>query len=116
MYTITAPIMGLPCACQAKRIRAKERDSTHYLPGLAFEIKNINVERKPLQNGMDGTRVVRIIELYHGKHLMGKAFPPDVRFFQNVMNMIFQECLMKIYSVTYSMYVKKINTMQKRTH
>ena len=40
MYTITAPIMGLPCACQAKRIRSKERDSTHYLPGLnegAFE-------------------------------------------------------------------------------
>ena len=85
MYTITAPIMGLPCARQAKRIRAKERDSTHYLPGLnewAFEkIKNINVKRKPLQNGMDGTRVVRTIELYHGKHLIGKAFPPDVRLF-----------------------------------
>ena len=40
MYTITAPIMGLPCARQAKRITAKERDSTHNLPGLnewAFE-------------------------------------------------------------------------------
>ena len=84
MYTITAPITGLPCARQAKRIRAKERDSTH-LPGRnewAFEkIKNINVKRKPLQNGMDGTRVVRTIELYHGKYLTGKAFPPDVRLF-----------------------------------
>ena len=85
MYTITAPIMGLPCARQAKRITAKERDSTHYLPGLnewAFEkIKNINVKRKPLQNGMDGTRVVRTIELYLGKYLIGKAFPPDIRLF-----------------------------------
>ena len=41
----------------------------------------MNAKRKPLQNGMDGTRVVRSIELCLGKYLVGKAFPPDVRVF-----------------------------------
>lgn len=33
---------------------------------------------------MDGTRVVRTLELYLGKYLIGKAFPPDVRLFPDV--------------------------------
>ena len=32
----------------------------------------------PLQNGMDGTRVIRAIELYHDM-LIGEQFPADVR-------------------------------------
>ena len=77
MYTITAPIMGHPCARQAKRIKAKDRDSIEW----ALKKIRLNTNRKPLQNGMDSTRVVRSIELYLGRYLIGKEFPPDVRLF-----------------------------------
>ncbi len=30
---------------------------------------------------MDGTRVIRVVELYRDQYLVGKAFPPDVRCF-----------------------------------
>ncbi len=32
---------------------------------------------------MDGTRIIRAIELYHDKFLVGREFPPDVRLFSN---------------------------------
>uniref|UniRef100_A0A1X7VAT9 Uncharacterized protein n=1 Tax=Amphimedon queenslandica TaxID=400682 RepID=A0A1X7VAT9_AMPQE len=35
----------------------------------------------PLQNSMDGIRIVRIIELYNKEYLVGAAFLPDVTFF-----------------------------------
>ena len=44
----------------------------------------MNVKRKPLQNAMDGTRVIRMVELYLGKYLVGKQFSPDVRLFPNL--------------------------------
>lgn len=34
MYTTTAPMLGLPSARQARRIRAKESAERFYLPGL----------------------------------------------------------------------------------
>ena len=40
-----------------------------------------------MQNGMDGTRVVRIIDLYRDKYLVGKSFPPDVRCFPSPENL-----------------------------
>ena len=30
---------------------------------------------------MDGTRIVRIIELYQNEYLVGESFSPDVRMF-----------------------------------
>ena len=36
---------------------------------------------------MDGTRVVRIIDLYRDKYLVGKSFPPDVRCFPSPENL-----------------------------
>ena len=33
----------------------------------------------PLQNVMDGTRMIYVIELYLDKYLVGEQFPSDVR-------------------------------------
>ena len=57
--------------------------SDHYMPGIntwAIE-KAGKREKVPLQNGMDGTRVVRAIELYLDEYLVGEQFPTDVRQF-----------------------------------
>ena len=84
LYTTTAPLLGLPCARQARKIRSK--DSTHYLPGLndwALEKISKRQHLRPLQNGMDGTRIIRTIELYLDKFLVGRMFPPDVRLFSS---------------------------------
>ena len=86
LYTTTAPILGLPSARQARRIRAKDLEGAVYLPGLnqwAFDIA-AKRECRPLQNGMDGTRITRVIELYQDQYLVGKAFPSDVRNCPNV--------------------------------
>ena len=62
----------------------KETKAHHYLSGLnnwAFEKaqQNANNACKPLQIGMDGTRIIRTVELYLDQFLVGKEFPPDVR-------------------------------------
>ena len=43
----------------------------------------IAAERKftPFQNSMDGTRVIRSVELYQNESLVGESFPPDIRAF-----------------------------------
>ena len=86
MYTTTAPLLGLPSARQARRIRAKEVGVNHYLPGFnewAIDIASKRPVCKPIQNGMDGTRIIRMVELYLDKYLVGKEFPPDVRLFKD---------------------------------
>ena len=80
MYSTVAPMMGLPLARQAKRLRAKDLKGASYLPGLndwAFRASAENCT--PYQNSMDGTRVVRTVELYADKYLIGESFSPDVR-------------------------------------
>ena len=60
LYTTTAPMLGLPSARQARRINAKEISDQYYLPGInswAFDLA-ASREPRPLQNGMDGTRVI----------------------------------------------------------
>ena len=51
------------------------------MPGINdWAIEKASARAKlPLQNGMDGTRVIRAIELYLGQYLVGEQFPPDVR-------------------------------------
>ena len=80
MYTTIAPILGLPNARQARKVRAKETAKHHYLPGIndwAIALAATR-EPRPIQNSMDGTRVIRIIELYLDQYLVGKEFSPDV--------------------------------------
>jgi len=82
-YSELAPILGLPGLRQAQRIKSKLVCNTHYMPGInewAIE-KAGKHEKVPLQNGMDGLRVVRAIELYVDKYLVGEQFPIDVRQF-----------------------------------
>ena len=88
MYSTVAPMIGLPLARQAQRIRAKDQFSHTYMPGLndwALEVA-ASREVRPLQMSMDGTRIVRVIELYLDTYLLGKAFPPDVRLYPNETN------------------------------
>ena len=61
-----APILGLPGEHQVQRIKSKETNEEHFLPGInEWAIKKASERlRRPLQNGMDGTRVIRTVELY----------------------------------------------------
>lgn len=89
LYTTTAPILGLPTARQARKIRAMDIGDQHYLPGINNWALDLAAqgERRPLQNGMDGTRVIRVVELYLDQYLVGKAFPPDIRSFPSKDNL-----------------------------
>ena len=84
MYSTTAPLLGLPTARQARKIRAKELLKEHYLPGINKWPLQKLAERptiKPLQNGMDGTRIIRTLDLYLGRYIVGRQYPPDGRLF-----------------------------------
>ena len=90
LYTTTAPILGLPLARQAQRIRASERSGFSYMPGLnEWAIQLVaRRELRPIQNSMDGTRVVRIIELYNNQYLVGEMFSPSVRSWPNEKELV----------------------------
>lgn len=80
MYSTIAPMMGLPGAQQAQRIRAKDRGCSTYMPGLNdWAFASAGSTCRPYHNSMDGTRVVRTIELYLNKYLIGDCFALDVR-------------------------------------
>ncbi len=87
MYSTVAPMMGLPLARQARKVRTQDlqRNCSTFFTGLndwSFKAASER-EVRPLHNSMDGTRVVRTIELYSNECLLRKAFPPDVRQFPN---------------------------------
>ena len=80
MYSTIAPMMGLPGARQAQRIRAKDRGCSTYMPGLNdWAFASTGSTCRLYHNSMDGTRVVRTIELYLNKYLIGDCFALDVR-------------------------------------
>ena len=83
MYSTIAPMVGLPLARQAQRLHAGERDPFTYMPGLNNWAFQVAAEKKfrPFHNSMDGTRVIRTVELYQDEYLVGESFPPDVRRF-----------------------------------
>ena len=83
LYTTSALMLGLPSARQAWKICAKEISDQYYLPGIngwTLDLASYR-EPQPLQNGMDGTRIIRVVELYRDQFLVGKAFPPNVHCF-----------------------------------
>lgn len=90
MYSTIAPIIGLPLARQAQRIRAKDQFPHTYMPGINDWALQVAASRelRPLQMSMDGTRIVRTIELYLDTYLLGKAFPADVRLFPTEENLV----------------------------
>ena len=79
-YSELAPIVALPGVRPAQRLKQKQCEVEHYMPGInQWAIrKAASHEFRPLQNGMDGTRVICAIELYHDM-LIGEQFPADVR-------------------------------------
>ena len=80
MYSTIAPMMELPAARQAKRLREKDLYGSTYMPSLNDWAFSKGAEHcTPYQNSMDGTRVVRAIELYDDKYLVGDSFSPDIR-------------------------------------
>ena len=71
----------MPSHRQAQRICSKDNGNSVYLPGLndwAFENLSLQ-EPTPLQISMDGSSIVRVIELYRHKYLVGESLSPDVR-------------------------------------
>ncbi len=80
-----------------------------YLPGLnewAFQAVSERSTLRPLQNGMDGTRIIRAVELYLDEYLVGREFPPDVRQFASH--------LVKVSSITdVQRYVLKVREQHK---
>ena len=88
MFSTVAPMMGLPLARQAQRLRAKECSSFMYMPGINdWPFKLASEKCKPFHNSMDGTRVIRTIELYENEYLVGESFPADVRSFPEPHNL-----------------------------
>lgn len=84
MYTTTAPLLGLPNSRQARKNRAKDLSQQHYLPGInkwPLEKLTNRAILKPLQNGMDGICIVRTLDLYLEKFIVGREYPSDVRCF-----------------------------------
>ena len=76
-----APLLGLPSVRQTQKIRSMACNEEHYMPGIndwAIQ-KAARRGNMPLQNSMDGTRVIRAVELYRDYYLVGQEFPPDVR-------------------------------------
>ena len=66
-YSKLAPILALPGVRQAQRLKQKEYEVEHYMPRInQWAVrKAASLEFRPFQNGMDGTRVIHAIELYH---------------------------------------------------
>ena len=65
MYTTTAPLLGLPTFRQAKKICARDLIDDYYMSGVnKWPLQRLASREliRPLQNGMDGTRVIRALD------------------------------------------------------
>ena len=79
MYTSTTPLFGLSSARHTHRNQSNDIGDSFFLPGFNWALEKVSQqEHRPLQNGMDGTRIIQVVELYRDQ---GKAIPPDVRLF-----------------------------------
>ena len=111
-YSELAPLLGLPKSCQASESRSSLSGKKTLPPGIndwAIEMA-ASWSKCPIQNGMDGTRVIRSTELYLDTYLAGKEFPPDVRCFPSESDLPLADCLQNIKDYMlhvrqYSLYV-----------
>jgi len=80
-YNELSPLLGLPCLRQVQKIKRKLLDEEIYMPGInEWVLQKISQrDKRPIQNSMDGTRIIRTIELYDNKYLVGEEFPPEIR-------------------------------------
>ena len=71
----------MPSVRQAQKIRSKSLNEQNYMPGInSWALKKASERKRvPLQNSMDGTRIIRAVELYRNEYLVGEEFPADVR-------------------------------------
>ena len=83
MYKELAPLLGLPSVCQTQKIRSKSLNEQNYMPGInSWALQKASERKKvPLQNSMDGTRIICTVELYQNEYLVGEEFPADVRYY-----------------------------------
>ena len=81
IYKELAPLLGLPSVRQAQKIRSKSLNEQNYMPGInSWALKKASERKRvPLQNSMDGTRIILAVELYRNEYLVGEEFPADVR-------------------------------------
>ena len=79
-YNEISPLLGLPCLRQVQKIKRKLLEDEIYLPGInEWALQKLSqCEKQPLKNSMDGTRIIRTIELYDNKYLVGEEFPADI--------------------------------------
>lgn len=79
-YSEVSPLLGLPGVRQVQRLKRKLQETQIYMPGInGWALQKAAIrENRPLQNSMDCTRVIRAIELYSDKYLIGEEFPADV--------------------------------------
>ena len=83
MYKELAPLLGLPSVRQAQKIRSKSLNEQNYMPGInSWALQKASERKKvPLQNSMDGTRIIRTVELYWNEYLVDEEFPADVQYY-----------------------------------
>ena len=114
MYSMVAPMMGLPLARQSQKLRAMDCSGHTYLPGLNDWALAVADKRDshPLQNRMDGTGVIRAIELYADKFLVGESFPPDIRDYPQPTQLPTVESWEQVQRY---MYVSRLNMQQRHT-
>ena len=77
-----------------QRLKRKLQETQIYMPGInGWALQKAAMRKnRPLQNSMDGTCVIRAIELYSDKYLIGEEFPADVQSYPEESNLpIFED-------------------------
>ena len=71
-------------------------------------------DKRPLQNSMDGTCVIRAVEPYANAYLVGEEFPTDVRHYPNAANLPSFQGPKKLVSI-FQEFVQMISMQLKHT-
>ena len=92
-----------------QRLKRKLQENQNYMPGInEWALQKVAMrENRPLQNSMDGTRVIRAIELCSDQYLI-KEFPADVRLYPKESDLpVFEDAEQTI------KYICKVRTNSK---
>ena len=89
-YNELSPILGLTYLRQVQRIKRKLLEERMFMPGINIRLGTGKVaqrEKRSLQNSMDGSCVIRAVELYANTYLVGEKFPANVRCYPAPANL-----------------------------